>query len=357
MTSRRRSSAARREAPADRSRARKAPAHDYQDSARGVRLQKVLAEAGVASRRASETLIEEGAVSINGEFITELPIWVDPRKDRIVVNGQLVRVEDPVYVMLFKPRGVVCTNSDPEGRSRAIDLVQHPSHARLFPVGRLDMDSSGLLLLTNDGELANRLSHPRYEMHKTYHVTVRGRVEDETLRKLEQGVFLYDRHSGKGRRTSESGVTLIKRDRDRTHLRIELREGRNRQIRRVLLRVGHPVKKLRRVQLGPLKLKGLAIGAWRELTGPELAALKRDAYGDIEKRRKRQAAAAAQLKRSIKKSTRRSDDSQRKGRATSSSADRSASRKTDRSPDRKTNPGSDRRASPRPSRPSGRGRS
>ncbi len=258
---------------------------DYKDATRGIRLQKVLAEAGVASRRACETLIAEGGVTVNGQTITELPAWVDPKVDRINVNGRLLRkAEATIHVMLFKPRGVVCTNSDPEGRTKAIDLVRHPSGARLFPVGRLDVDSSGLLLLTNDGELTNRLTHPRYHMPKVYEVTVRGSLDAEAVKKLEQGLFLHDRRKERGSRTARSRLKLLKRDREKTRLLMELREGRNRQIRRMFERTGHPVKKLRRVQLGPLRLKGLRVGEWRELDSVELAILKRAAYRDVKKR-------------------------------------------------------------------------
>ncbi|HMN97628.1 MAG TPA: pseudouridine synthase [Phycisphaerales bacterium] len=249
--------------------------HSFTDAARGERLQRVMADAGVGSRRHCEALIEAGAVSVNGEVVDHLPAWVDPREDRVVVGGRPLAgaPERHVYVLLHKPRGVVSTNDDPEGRPRAIDLVEHPARPRLFPVGRLDMDSSGLLLLTNDGDLAQRLTHPRFEVHKGYEVLVEGRLDDEEVRRLEAGIFLPER-GRQGRRTSESTLTLIKRDRDRTLLSMELREGRNRQVRRMMLRLGHPVKKLKRVRLGPLTLKGVAIGAWRDLTARELSALR-----------------------------------------------------------------------------------
>lgn len=250
----------------------------YRDPSRGPRLHKVLAEAGVGSRRACETLIESGVVAVNGHLITTLPAWADPVRDRITVNGRRIRGPEPhVYIMLFKPRGVVSTNDDPQGRRRAIDLVDHPLRTRLYPVGRLDVDSSGLLLLTNDGELANRLTHPRYGIHKTYEVTIDGTVDEEELGRLSAGVFLPDRQRGRGRRTVRSKMTMLKRDRDRTRVRMELREGRNRQIRRMMLRVGHKVRKLRRIELGPLKLKGLRPGQWRELLPAELTALRRSA--------------------------------------------------------------------------------
>ncbi len=253
--------------------------HSFTLDTRGPRLQKILCEAGYGSRRACEELIEAGAVTVNGELVDALPAWVDPAGDEIRVNGKRLRPKERhVYLMLFKPRGVVSTNSDPEGRVRAVDLVKHPANPRLYPVGRLDLDSSGLLLLTNDGELANRLTHPRYEVHKGYEVTVGGTLTDEDVAYLEEGIFLHDR-DGVGKRTSESQLTLLKRDRTRTLLYMELREGRNRQIRRMLQRVGHPVKKLRRVRMGPLQLKGLAVGEWRELTAYELKSLRDAAYG------------------------------------------------------------------------------
>ncbi|MBC22635.1 MAG: pseudouridine synthase [Phycisphaerae bacterium] len=251
----------------------------------GTRIQKVLADAGVASRRASEQLILDGRVSVNGRKVTSLPCFVQPGSDRIEVDGRVLHggSDRSIYVMLYKPRGVVSTNNDPEGRTRAIDLVRHPSGARLYPVGRLDMDSTGLLLLTNDGELANRLTHPRYEVHKGYEVTVSGRIGEADLQKLREGLFLPFRASG-GRRTSRSRLSVIKRDRDRTHLYMELREGRNRQIRRMMLKVGHPVKKLQRVRMGPLKLSGLQSGHWRELKAPEVKALKKAAFGQRRER-------------------------------------------------------------------------
>ena len=167
-----------------------------------------------------------------------------------------------------------------------MDLVNHPSGVRLFPVGRLDMDTSGLLLLTNDGDLANRLTHPRYHLQKVYELTVRGSLDETEVRRLEQGLFLGDRSRRGVEKTGRSRLKLLKRDRNRTHLIMDLREGRNRQIRRMLARVGHPVKRLRRIQIGPLRLKGLRVGEWREPTSGELAALKRAAYRGSRKTRK-----------------------------------------------------------------------
>ena len=248
------------------------------DACRGPRLQKVLAAAGLGPRRACEAMIESGAVSVNGRTIKTLPVWVDPSRDRITVGGRPVETSPRhVHVMLYKPRGVVSTNADPAGRPRAIDLVDHPAGVRLYAAGRLDMDSTGLLLMTNDGELANRITHPRFHLPKTYEVTVRGLLDADGVRRLTEGLFLPGHAGGRGRRTARCHIRLIRRDRDGTRLLIELREGRNRQIRRMLQRLGHPVKKLHRIRVGPLKLKGLRPGQWRTLTPRELRALKRAA--------------------------------------------------------------------------------
>jgi len=249
--------------------------HPFTDASRGERLQRIMADAGVGSRRRCEQLIEIGEVTVNGVRVRTLPAWANAETDKIVVAGR--RLDPPqrnIYIMLFKPKGVVSTNRDPEGRPRAIDLVKHPARARLYPVGRLDMDSSGLLLLTNDGELANRLTHPRYGVHKTYEVTVKGSLDDVAVGKLQEGLWLHDRRGGGGSKTQSVRLKLQKRDRERTRLLMELREGRNRQIRRMMADLGYPVRKLRRVTMGPLKLKGLAPGEWRELTATELAMLR-----------------------------------------------------------------------------------
>lgn len=238
-----------------------------------------MADAGVGSRRACEKLIEEGAVSVNGKIVTELPIFVDPQVDRIEVSGRPIARAGGrprrVYLMVNKPRNVICTNRDPQGRSRVIDLVPHSE--RLFCVGRLDGDSTGLVLLSNDGQLCERLTHPRYEIPKTYRVTVRGKLEAEDVAKLERGIYLADRRKGGGARAQAERVELLKTDRDRTELQITLREGKNREIRRMLVRLGHPVKKLRRIALGPLRLKGVASGQWRALSQSEVRALRRAA--------------------------------------------------------------------------------
>lgn len=265
-----------------------------------VRIQRFMADAGVASRRACEALIEEGRVLVNGVKLTELPIFVVPGEDRIEVDGEPLRINLPdrpstgrkqrttktvagerlIYVMLNKPRNTVTTVYDPDGRRTVIDLVDHPSGARLYPVGRLDYDTMGLVLMTNDGDLANRLTHPRYGVHKTYRAVVKGRVEDDALGELEQGVYLAQRQEGRtvgAKRTAHVQMRIVKRDETRTMLELTLEEGRNRQVRRMLAKVGHPVKKLTRVGMGPLKLTKVALGEWRELTRDEVSRLKKAA--------------------------------------------------------------------------------
>ena len=255
------------------------PAAMLKDRDRGVRIQKALADAGVGSRRRCEELVLEGMVRVNGVQVHALPAWVDPMLDDIVVNGKtLPRAERRVYVMLNKPVRTVSTVDDPEGRRTVTEMVSHPSGVRLYPVGRLDYETSGLILLTNDGPLANRLTHPSFGVHKTYRATVKGRVEDDQLRKLTRGVVITDRREGQTTGASRTAPVLIHvafRDNDKTILDITLREGRNRQIRRMFAMIDHPVRKLIRTAMGPLALKGVAIGAWRELTAPELAALRR----------------------------------------------------------------------------------
>lgn len=288
-----------------KSRGRPGPTPEqFRDSERGRRIQKVLAEAGIGSRRACEDLVAEGHVAVNGHVISDLPAWVDPAHDRITVRGKpLAQPEQFIYIALCKPRNVVCTNDDPEGRRRAIDLVRHPSKARLYPVGRLDMDSTGLLLLTNDGELANRLTHPRHGIHKLYEVTVEGSLDADSLRKLEAGLFLTKpaarvaskKKTTTATRTRGSRLRILKRDRQNTRLMMELREGRNRQIRRVMAQLGYPVKRLKRVQMGPVGLRGLKSGQWRELLPQEVRALRDEAFGRAGKSKKKAASRKKRL--------------------------------------------------------------
>ncbi|MGP1273489.1 MAG: pseudouridine synthase [Phycisphaerales bacterium] len=253
----------------------------YGDKSRGPRLQRTLADAGVAARRVCEELIEQGAVEVNGTVVDFLPAFADPDRDRITVEGRPIgRRSRRVYVMLNKPARTVTTTSDePElDRRTVLDLVDHPAADRLFPVGRLDFDTTGLLLLTNDGELANRLTHPRFGVTKTYRAVVKGSLTDEDARELERGIYLAERRAGQtvgAARTARVEVSVFKRDRERTVLELRLTEGRNRQVRRMLAAVGCPVKKLERVAMGPVRLSGLPRGAWRELSRGEIEALRR----------------------------------------------------------------------------------
>jgi len=250
------------------------------DAGRGERLQRVLADAGVASRRACEELIAEGRVTVNGQTVDALPAWVHPELDRVEVDGRPIpRPERRLYLMLNKPARTLTTAADEPGSQRqtVLDLIDHPSRARLFPVGRLDYETLGLVLLTNDGDLAHRLTHPRFGVEKTYRAMVRGLLDDEAVAGLEEGIYLAERKAGRtvgAARTARVEIRVVRRERDRTVLEIKLREGRNRQVRRMLASVGCPVRKLERVAMGPLHLKGLARGEWRELDRHELRAIR-----------------------------------------------------------------------------------
>jgi len=234
------------------------------------RLQKVLAHAGVGSRRHCETLIVGRHVTVDGQVVHELGTRVDPREQEIAVDGVPIRNERPAYWLVNKPRGYLCTNHDPAGRPLALDLVPRVSE-RVFCVGRLDEASEGLLLLTNDGELANKLMHPRFGVEKTYLVQVAGRPSPDDVHKLLRGVWLSDGH------VKAKRVKRLKSQGDSTWLRIVLAEGRNREIRRMLARLDHKVLSLRRVALGPVQLGRLKRGKARPLTAPELDALRRAA--------------------------------------------------------------------------------
>ncbi len=273
----------------------------YTDAGRGERIQKVMAEMGVASRRECETIVSEGRVTVNGEQIETLPAWVHPWDDRVEVDGEWInppgrrhgkrgKSVKHVYIMLNKPPGVIATVSDEHDRPTVIDLVQVenrlPAAAkRLYPVGRLDADSTGLILLTNDGELTERLTHPSHEVEKRYRVVVRGVMSDEDMDKLSRGMYLADRRSGGKRKAAHAKPTEVrklgvKRDRtrgDRSLLTMTLTEGQNREIRRLIARLGFKVLRLQREAIGPLKLKGLSTGSWRLLTAAELRSLRRAA--------------------------------------------------------------------------------
>jgi 23S rRNA pseudouridine2605 synthase len=236
------------------------------------RLQKVLAAAGLGSRRQCEELILTGRVEVDRKVVTELGTKVDPVEQQIRVDGVTLPQADRMYFAVHKPPGVVCTNRDPAGRPRVIDLVPFPE-LRLFPVGRLDLHSEGLILLTNDGELANRLMHPRYGVEKTYRVLVAGRPTPEVLTELRRGVYLAE---GVAR---VSSVAVKKDVKQSTVMEMVLKEGQNREIRRILARVGHKVIRLMRLAVGPVRLGDLPPGGFRRLTREEVEALRRASGG------------------------------------------------------------------------------
>ncbi|MGE0042719.1 MAG: pseudouridine synthase [Vicinamibacterales bacterium] len=239
-----------------------------------IRLQKILSTAGVASRRASEQLILEGRVTVNGETVRELGAKAEPGKDDIRVDGRRVKAAPRTrYILLHKPKGFVTTRSDPEGRRTVLDLLKNVGY--VYPVGRLDYDTEGLLLLTSDGDLAAALLHPRHEVPRIYEAIVKGVPDDAAMERLSRGVHLD------GRRTGGADVTrgsTVGKGRDQTtKLILTLREGRNRQVRRMCAAVGHPVRRLVRVRMGPIALGDLRPGEWRELMPQEVAKLRRAA--------------------------------------------------------------------------------
>ena len=235
------------------------------------RLQKLMAKAGFGSRRANEKIIRQGRVRVNGR-VARLGDKADPQVDNITVDGQPIEFEDPIYVMLNKPQGVLSSTEDDEERTTVLDLVAIDAH--IYPVGRLDKPSEGLILLTNDGQLAHRLTHPRYEHEKVYDVTVEGQIPDEALQKWRGGLRLGDKM------TAPAGVEVVERAADHTRLRVTLREGRKRQIRRVAALLGHPVHRLFRETIGPLQIGDLPTGQWRHLTEEEIQRLKEAAQED-----------------------------------------------------------------------------
>lgn len=264
------------------------------------RIQKVLGNAGVASRRKVEELVLQGRVCVNGKALRELPILIDPEVDKITVDDEPIRLGarrrsgpsrtsgrsrsggtahgpvagDRLYYLLNKPRGVHTTNVAQGVQTLAIDLLPPDLPGRLYPVGRLDAESKGLLLLTNDGELTYRLTHPRYGVPRTYRATVDGAVSPPELQELERGVWLSDPHGGKGFKTARCQIEIVKRLPERSILDITLREGRNAQIRRMLAKLGHKVRDITRIRLGPLTLEGLKPGQSRPLTPREIRALR-----------------------------------------------------------------------------------
>lgn len=235
------------------------------------RLQKILAHGGIASRRAAEQLITAGRVRVNGHVVTELGAKADPRRDRIEVDGKRVVAEEPIYVVLNKPRGVVSTMSDPEGRPTVKELLASLG-ARVYPVGRLDFATSGVLLATNDGELADGLLHPRKTVPKTYVLKVKGVMKPEDVEVWRKGVRLEDGV------TLPAEAKLLRHEGDKTWLELTIREGRNQQIRRMGEATGFPVMRLSRIGFAGVTAEGLAPGRWRHLTREELVDLKKE-YG------------------------------------------------------------------------------
>ncbi len=236
------------------------------------RLQKILSQAGIASRRASEELMTQGRVTVNGTPVRELGTKADAAVDDIRVDGRRVKsAERPRYVLLNKPKGFVTTRSDPQRRSTVMELLS-AIREYIYPVGRLDYDTEGLLLLTNDGDLAARLTHPRHEVSRVYEVKVAGVPDAHDLARVAKGVTID------GRRTEPADVEMLQGKNDgHATLRITIAEGRNRQVRRMFDSIGHPVDYLRRIAIGPLKDPRLKPGYWRDLTAAEVAALKRSA--------------------------------------------------------------------------------
>jgi 23S rRNA pseudouridine2605 synthase len=248
------------------------------------RIQKILANAGVASRRNVEEMIRQGRVAVNGKVRTELPILITPGRDKVMVDDEPVKLEAPgargeggtgprIYFLLNKPKGVYSTNVAQGVQTRAIDLLPPNLPGRVYPVGRLDAESKGLLLLTNDGELTNQLTHPRFGVAKTYRAVVDGYVEPASIQRLEKGIWLADNRSGQGFKTGRTHIKIAKRTRERSVLEITIREGRNRQVRRMLASLGHKVRDLTRIKMGPLTLEGLPLGHARSLTSREIKAL------------------------------------------------------------------------------------
>jgi 23S rRNA pseudouridine2605 synthase len=244
---------------------RAGPSQEDGSDGRGERLQKVLASAGLGSRRDCEDLIREGRVQVDKQAVTELGTRVDPVRQEIRVDGEPLRRPKKLYYAVNKPIGVVTTSNDPSGRTRVIDLV--PTDERVFAVGRLDRSSEGLILVTNDGEFANRITHPRYGVEKTYLVRVAGAPDQRQLARLKKGVHLAEGYA------RAQSIAVKKKHGQSTDLVIVLNEGRNREIRRILARVGHKVVALKRVAVGPVKLGDLEPGAWRRVTDREVAAL------------------------------------------------------------------------------------
>ncbi|RAK11079.1 ribosomal large subunit pseudouridine synthase B [Halanaerobium saccharolyticum] len=231
------------------------------------RLQKVMAHAGVASRRKSEEIIAEGRVKVNGEIVEEMGFKVDPEEDEIVVDGEVISEEKKRYILLNKPEGYITTVSDPEGRPTVMDLIPDLKQ-RLYPAGRLDYDSSGLLLMTNDGDLTYKLTHPKKEVDKKYRVLVQGKLSQEEFEKFEAGMIID------GQKTAPAKISNVNYKDEQTQFEIVIHEGRNRQVRRMVKIVGFSVISLKRIAFAFLTLKGVKEGEFRYLSDQEVNKLK-----------------------------------------------------------------------------------
>ena len=231
-----------------------------------VRLQKLLADAGVASRRASEEIIQGGRVAVNGQIVREMGAKVDPIHDAVAVDGDPVRAKRKLYIALNKPAGYVSSRQDPHGRRTVGELLPQ-EWGNLYTVGRLDYNTDGLIFLTNDGEFSLRLTHPRYGVHKKYHVVVEGKVGPEVIGKILKGVF----HEGD--RLKAKAARILEATRSKSLIELELAEGKNREARRLFESQGFKVTALKRIQIGPIKLGELRSGHWRALTATEIKSL------------------------------------------------------------------------------------
>lgn len=247
---------------------------------RGVRLQKLISEAGVASRRAAEQLIRDGRVMVNGTAVRELGTRADPAVDDVRVDGRRLPKPERRHILLYKPRGYVSTRVDPQKRPTVIDLLERAKiRGYFYPVGRLDYDSDGLIILTNDGTFAERLMHPRYELERAYDARVRGIPDEKALDKLRRGIVLD------GERTQAAGVTLLhvfeQKATPQALVEVVLKEGRNRQVRRMFETIGHPVLKLTRVRIGRIGIGAMKPGDLRELTEREIESLVKTKDGRL----------------------------------------------------------------------------
>src|SRR5262245_37677053 len=236
-----------------------------------MRINKFLAGCGLGSRRKVEEIILAGRVTVNGSRVTDLSTFIEPERDRVTVDGRVARLpEGHTYYLLHKPEGIMTTARDPEGRSTVLELV--PRRPRVFPVGRLDRETSGALLLTDDGNLAHRILHPRYSVEKEYIAVVEGTITDDAVGALREGVLL----DGERRPTAPATIEVVDRKSKRSRVRLIVHEGRNRLVRRMLEAVGYPVLQLRRERIGPVRLGNLDAGLFRPLTAEEVAALRRE---------------------------------------------------------------------------------